>query len=306
MVDKMFRKKVHYKLNREDLIYYIVVYTILVVLFLLIVYPLLYVISASFTEATDVLTGKMVLWPTSFSLAAYKKIFAYKSIWTGFLNSFLYVGAGTLVSLFFTFTAAYPLSRKDFMLKGFIMKVYTVTLFFGGGLVPYFLLVKGLGLYNSRWSMIIPSAVSVWNIILVRTYFLYTIPDDLLEAAKVDGCGNVRFFLQIALRLSSPIIAVMIMYYGVAKWNGYFDALIFLNEASKYPLQLVLRTLLVNSQMDLLTGGGIGGNDLIEMLNALEGMKYGVIVIASIPMVVLCIATQKYFQKGIMLGSLKG
>ena len=306
MVTKRNQEGIRYKPCRSDLIYYIAAYTILIILFLVILYPLVYVVSASFTEAADVLTGKMVLWPTSFTLAAYKEIFSYKDIWTGFGNSFLYVGVGTLFSLFLTFTAAYPLSRKDFVMKGLIMKIYTVTLFFGGGLVPYFLLVKGLGMYGARLSMIIPSAVSVWNIILVRTYFLYTIPDELLEAAKVDGCGNIRFFFGFALRLSASIIAVMIMYYGVAKWNGYFDALIFLNQKEKYPLQLILRTLLVNSQMNLITGGGIGGNDLIELLDMMEGMKYGVIVVSSIPMVALCIATQKYFQKGIMLGSMKG
>lgn len=302
----MVKKKSRVKRPAKDIIFDVAVYTILIVLFLGILYPLVYVVSASVTSASDVLTGKMWLYPTSFTLSAYRKIFAYSDIWIGFANSVFYVVVGTAVSLFFTFTAAYPLSRKDFMLRGFIMKVYTVTLFFGGGIVPYFLLVKGLGMYNTRLSLIIPSAVSVWNIILVRTYFLTNIPGDLLDAARVDGCGNVRFFLQFALPLSAPIIAVMIMYYSVAKWNGYFDALIFLNDSSKYPLQLTLRTLLINSQMELITGGGIGGSNLIDQLNAMEAMKYGVIVIASIPMIVLCIATQKYFQKGIMVGSLKG
>ncbi len=302
----MVKKKRGVKRSAKDIVFDVAVYTVLIVLFVLLAYPLVYVVSASVTTASDVLTGKMWLYPTSFTLSAYGKIFAYKEIWVGFANSVFYVVVGTAVSLFFTFTAAYPLSRKDFMLRGFIMKVYTVTLFFGGGIVPYFLLVKGLGMYNSRLSLIIPSAVSVWNIILVRTYFLTNIPDDLLDAARVDGCGNVRFFLQFALPLSAPIIAVMIMYYAVAKWNGYFDALIFLNDSSKYPLQLTLRTLLVNSQMELMTGGGIGGSNLIDQLNAMEAMKYGVIVIASIPMIVLCTATQKYFQKGIMVGSLKG
>lgn len=302
----MVTKKTRAKRSVKDIVYDAVVYSVLVLLLILIAYPLIYVLSASVTSASDVLTGKMWLYPTSFTFSAYKKIFDYRDIWVGFANSLLYVVAGTAVSLFFTFTAAYPLSRKDFALRGFIMKVYTVTLFFGGGIVPYFLLVKGLGMYNSRFSLIIPSAVSVWNIILVRTYFLSNIPDDLLDAARVDGCGNIRFFMQFAIPLSAPVIAVMIMYYAVGKWNGYFDALIFLNDSSKYPLQLTLRTLLVNSQMELITGGGIGGSGLIDQLNAMEAMKYGVIVIASIPMIVLCIATQKYFQKGIMVGSLKG
>ncbi len=302
----MVRKTAKVKRSKGDVVYDVIVYILLILLFALFVYPLVYVVSASVTSASDVLTGKMWLYPTSFTLSAYRRIFAYGDLWIGFANSVFYVVAGTAVSLFFTFTAAYPLSRKDFVLRGFIMKVYTVTLFFGGGVVPYFLLVKGLGLYNSRLALIIPSAVSVWNIILVRTYFLANISDELLDATKVDGCGNVRFFLQFALPLSAPIIAVMIMYYALAKWNGYFDALIFLNDSNKYPLQLILRTLLVQSQMDLIVGGGIGGSDLIEQLNAMEAMKYGVIVISSIPMVALCIATQKYFQKGVMVGSLKG
>lgn len=290
----------------QDLIYTSCVYFLLSILFIIILYPLVYVTSASFTPAKDVLSGKMVLFPTSLTLDAYKAIFAYEAIWTGFANSAFYVIVGTAFSLFFTLTAAYPLSRRDFVLKGFIMKVYAVTLFFGGGLIPYFLVVKGLGLHNSRWSQIIPTAVSVWNIILVRTYFLTNIPEDLLDAAKVDGSSNLRFFVQIVLPLSTPIIAVMVMYYGLGKWNGYFDALIFLDDAAKYPLQLILRTLLINSQMSLITGSGISGSDMIEQLNRVEGMKYGVIVIASVPMIVLCTATQKYFQKGIMVGSLKG
>lgn len=302
----MVKKKPRVKRPAKDIVFDVAVYAILIFLFIVIAYPLVYVVSASVTSAADVLTGKMWLYPTSFTLSAYRKIFSYSDIWIGFANSVFYVVVGTAVSLFFTFTAAYPLSRRDFMLRGFIMKVYTVTLFFGGGIVPYFLLVKGLGMYNTRLSLIIPSAVSVWNIILVRTYFLTNIPNDLLDAARVDGCGNVRFFLQFALPLSAPIIAVMIMYYSVAKWNGYFDALIFLNDSSKYPLQLTLRTLLINSQMELITGGGIGGSNLIDQLNAMEAMKYGVIVIASIPMILLCTLTQKYFQKGIMVGSLKG
>ncbi len=302
----MVKKTTKVKRPIGDVVYDAIVYTVLIVLFVFFTYPLIYVLSASVTSATDVLTGKMWLYPTSFTLSAYRKIFEYGDLWIGFFNSVFYVVVGTAVSLFFTLTAAYPLSRKDFMLRGFIMKVYTVTLFFGGGVVTYFLLVKGLGMYNSRLSLILPSAVSVWNIILVRTYFLANVSDELLDASKVDGCGNVRFFLQFAIPLSAPIIAVMIMYYALAKWNGYFDALIFLNDSNKYPLQLILRTLLVQSQMDLLVGGGIGGEDLIEQLNAMEAMKYGVIVIASVPMVVLCIATQKYFKKGVMVGSLKG
>ena len=298
--------KLKLKGRTQDIIYTTVVYVCLSAILMFILYPLVYVVSASFTEANDVLSGKMVLFPTSFTLATYQKIFAYKDIWTGFANSAFYVIVGTALSLFCTLTAAYPLSRRDFVLKGFIMKVYAVTLFFGGGLIPYFLVVKGLGMYNSRFSQIIPSAVSVWNIVLVRTYFLMNIPNDLLDAAKVDGCNNLRFFVQIALPLSTPIIAVMIMYYGLGKWNSYFDALIFLDSPSKYPLSLILRTLLVGSQMDQITGGSVGGSDMVEQLNAIEGMKYGVIVVASVPMVVLCTMTQKYFQKGIMVGSLKG
>ncbi|MDR0831313.1 MAG: carbohydrate ABC transporter permease [Bacillales bacterium] len=298
----MVKKKIN-----PDLIYNIVVYTLLGILLVILMYPLIYVISASVTTANDVLTGKMILWPTSFSLAGYQKILSYREIWIGFANSIFYVVVGTVVSLIFTFTAAYPLSRKDFVAKGFIMKLYTVTLFFGGGLVPFYLLISNLGMIDTRLSMILPTAVSVWNIILARTYFLNTIPNELLEAAKIDGCSNVRFFWSVVLPLSKPIIAVMILYYAVAKWNGYFDAMIFLKDSNKYPLQLILRSLLINSQMDLIVGGGIGyGDDFIEKLNALESMKYGVIVIASIPMIVLCVFTHKYFQKGIMVGSLKG
>ena len=306
MVAKKRRRRRWNLLSRGDVIYNIIAYTILIFLFILITYPLIYVVSASFTKAEDVISGKMWLFPTSFTLTSYQRIFSNQKIISGFLNSIFYVVLGTIANVVCTFAIAYPLSRRDFLLRRPIIKFLSVTLFFSGGLVPTFLLIKALGLYNTRLVLIIPSLVSVWNVILVRTYFMSAIPNELLDAAKIDGCGNIRFLLQIAMPLAKPILAVMIMYNVLARWNSYFDAMIYLDDSTKYPLQLILRQILINNDSSVITGGSIGGADMADQMNAIEGMKYAVMVVSSIPMVIVCLFTQKYFKKGALLGSMKG
>ena len=305
MVKRKHRK--HWNLlSRVDVVYNIIAYTVLIILFVLITYPLIYVVSASFTKAEDVISGKMWLFPTSFTLTSYQKIFTNQRIVSGFLNSLFYVIIGTVLSIICTFAIAYPLSRKDFAARRPIIKFLSVTLFFGGGLVPTFLLIKSIGMYNTRWALIIPSLISVWNVILVRTYFMSAIPDELLDAAKIDGCGNIRFLIQIVMPLAKPILAVLIMYNVLGRWNSYFDAMIYLDDATKYPLQLILRQILINNDSSVITGGSIGGADMADQMNAIEGMKYAVMVVSSIPMIIVCFFTQKYFKKGALLGSMKG
>lgn len=293
------------KMSKSDLAFNIVNYTLLSLSFVLFLYPLIYVLSASFSRPSDVITGKMWLFPTSLSFDGYAKIFEYSPLWTGYLNTVIIVVLGTLLSLAVTMCAGYVLSRDDFVAKKFFMWVFTITMFFGGGLIPYYILVADwLTMRDSLLALIIPSAVSVWNIILIRTYFMTSIPKAMLESAQIDGCGNFRYFLSIGLPLAVPIIAVITLYNVVGRWNSYFDALIFLNTPEKYPLQLVIRNLLSQNQMSGIDSSS--GVIEIENMMRIEAMKYGVIVVSSLPMLIIYPFVQKYFIKGIMVGSLKG
>mgnify|MGYP002797784448 FL=1 len=298
-------KKRHMKQCRADIIFDVVNYTLLSLLLIICLYPLIFVVSASITKPSEVLNGTMWLFPTSIYLDGYAEIFKYKDLWTGYLNAIIISVAGTVLSVVVTFAAGYALSRKDFFAKKFFMVIFVFTMFFGGGLIPTYLLIADtLNLYDSLWALIIPSAVSVWNIILIRTYYVSSISSDLLEAAKLDGCGNIRFFLSIALPLSGPILAVIILYNIVGRWNAYFDALIYISTPSKYPLQLVIRNLLTANEITNLDPNA--GVIEIENMMRVEGMKYGVIIISTLPMLVIYPFVQKYFVKGIFVGSLKG
>lgn len=305
MMEKSVKiKKKKIQKCRQDRVFDIINYIVMSVLLVVFLYPLVYMLSASITKPSEVLSGKMWLFPTSLYFDGYAEILKFSALWYGYLSTVIIVVAGTALSLVVTFAAGYALSRKDFFARKFFMVLFVFTMFFGGGLIPTYLLVsRTLNLYDSLWALILPSAVSVWNIILIRTYYTSSLPGGLLDAARIDGCNNVRFFLSIALPLSAPIIAVIALYNIVGRWNAYFDALIYLSTPSKYPLQLVIRNLLTANQIsDLDPGAGV-----IELENMMkvEGMKYGVIIISSLPMLVLYPFVQKYFIKGILVGSLK-
>lgn len=290
--------------SKSDITFDAVNYVILSLALIIFLYPLIYVVSASMTSPTDVLSGKMWIFPTSFSFEGYKRILSYAPLWQSFLNTLYVVVVGTIVSIVVTLLAGYVLSRDDFKAKKFFILVFTVTMFFGGGLIPYYMLItETLNMRDSLWALIIPSAVSVYNIILVKTYFTTSLPKDIFEAAVIDGCGDFKFFVMIATPLAVPIIAVIALYNVVGKWNSYFDALIFLNTESKYPLQLVINNLLMEN--DVSSMGGSGSLSLEHSL-VVESMKYGVIVVASLPMLVVYPMVQQYFIKGIMVGSVKG
>lgn len=294
-----------WKRCKEDLIFDIINYTILSLLLFLFMYPLVYVFSASITKPSEVIAGEMWLFPTSIYLDGYKEIIKYKDLWTGYLNTIIIVVAGTLLNLFVTFTAGYALSRNDFYAKRFIMPIFVFTMFFGGGLIPTYLLVSvTLNMHDSLLALIVPSAVSVWNIILAKTYFSSSIPSDLIEAAKIDGCGDIKYFVSIAIPLALPIIAVITLYNIVGRWNSYFDALIFLTSPEKYPLQLVIRNLLTMNQATNLDPNA--GVIELEAMMRVEGMKFGVIIVSTLPMLVIYPFVQKYFVKGIFVGSIKG
>lgn len=298
------RKRRRIKASGSDVVFNVVNYSILSLMLVIFLYPLVYVVSASLTKPTDVLSGAMWLFPTSFSFEGYARILSYAPLWQSFLNTIYVVVVGTILSLIITLLAGYVLSRDDFKAKKFVILVFTVTMFFGGGLIPtYMLVTETLNMRDSLWALIIPSSLSVYNIILVKTYFTSSLPKDIFEAALIDGCGDFRFFISIATPLAVPIIAVIALYNVVGKWNSYFDALIYLSSEDKYPLQLVINNLLMEN--DVSNIGGSGSLDLEHTLTV-ESMKYGVIVVSSLPMLIVYPMVQQYFIKGIMVGSVKG
>jgi ABC-type glycerol-3-phosphate transport system permease component len=234
----------------------------------------------------------------------YKAVFNNGQIVTGFLNSFIYMIGGTAFSLVMTLMAAFPLTRKKLYGRNIFMGIFTFTMLFSGGLVPFFLLVNKLHMYDTRWAMIIPSALSIWNVILARTFIQSSIPDELYEAAQIDGCSDIGYMIKIILPLSSPIIAVLGLYYAVGQWNSYFNALIFLQTPNLYPLQIVLRNILVLNNIDLTM---VKNFDALQRKQGLiDLLKYSVIVVATVPVMCIYPFVQKYFVKGVMIGSIKG
>lgn len=290
--------------TKGDFVFDIINYTLLTGSMLLILYPLYFVLIASFSDPNLIYSGEIWLFPKGLTLDGYERIFADSTIWIGYGNSLLYAVVGTAISVTITLMAAYPLARKDLIGRGAIMWFFMFTMFFGGGLIPTYLLIKDLNMINTIWALVVPGAAGVFNIIIVRTFFQSTIPDEMREAAFIDGCSNTRFFLSMVLPLSKPIIAVMVLYHVVGFWNGFFDAMIYLNEESKYPLQLVLRNILVQNQVN--SNMMIDVESYAAKLRVTELIKYGVIIIASLPLLVLYPFLQRYFVKGAMIGSIKG
>lgn len=293
----------------RDKLFLICNYIYVFLAFIIVAYPVIYMISASISDPKLVGSGEMWLWPKGITFEGYQRVFQNASIWTGYGNTILYTVVGTAVNLFVTLPAAYALSRKDFVGRNFFMGMFMVTMFFGGGLVPSYLLVKELGMINSMWAIVIPSAASIWNIIVSRTFFQSSIPKELQEAAQIDGCTNLRLFIKIILPLSMPIIAVMALFYGVGNWNSYFPALIYLNDAAKYPLQLVLRQILVLQEMSAQGGAGMDASTASALNNKAEIaalVKYAVIIVATAPIIAIYPFLQRYFVQGVMIGSVKG
>ena len=279
---------------------------IFMIIILLIIYPLYFMIIASFSDPGLVNTGNVWLWPKNVTLEGYRVIFQNDQIWTGYKNSIIYTVVGTTINVILTIAGGYALSRKDLIGRNYMMFFITFTMFFSGGLIPTYLLVRDLGLVNTMWALIIPGAVSAYNLIIVKTFFEANIPDELLEAGIMDGCSNMTFFLKIAIPLSKPIIAVMILFHAVGHWNQYFAALIYIRDASLYPLQLVLREILIVEQSRDLSEVGAAILDDTGRANIASLIQYGVIIVASVPMLVLYPFVQKHFVKGVMIGSIKG
>lgn len=277
----------------------------LLIIMVLLTYPLLFVINASFTDPLQLYSSPLLLYPKGFNLGSYRITFANADIWIGYRNSLIYTFLGTIVNIVMTILGAYPLSRKDFVGRNVLTFFYSFTMFFSGGLIPYYLVVSGLGLVDNLWTMIIPGAVSVYNMIIMRTFFSTNIPTELEEAAKIDGCSNFRLLLSVVLPLSTPILAVLSLYYGVDHWNGYFHAMIFLNNRNRYPLQLFLREILIQNQMSDMLQIATDEKYAQRMMDQL-GLKYVVIVVSTLPIFIIYPFLQKFFNKGVLVGALKG
>ncbi|MCI2068543.1 MAG: carbohydrate ABC transporter permease [Bacilli bacterium] len=287
----------HKKATGSDKAFNIFIMVLIGLIALLFMLPLLNVLACSFSSADDVVAGNVGLFPVNFTLDGYKKILQETKLWKGFGNTLLYTSIGTVISIVAQFLCAYPLSREDFKGKKIVNLILVLTMFISGGMIPTYLIISQLGLYNTIWAIILPGCISVFNIIVIRTYMQTSISKELQEAAMIDGCGDFQIFLKIVLPLCRPIFAVMILYSIVGYWNSYFNALMYVQNSSLYPLQNVLNDFLISNTATL--GGGTD-------VNAAEQLKYVTIVVSSLPLLVIYPFFQKYFEKGVTVGGLKG
>lgn len=290
------------KQSAVDRIVGIVVYTVLILAIIVTAYPLIYTLSMSISSPLAAASNEVFLWPVGLSFESYKMVFENPEIIQAYYNTLWYTGVGTVINVLMTVLSAYPLSRKRFFLRGPLMFLVTFTMFFSGGLIPQFILVNQLGLYNTRWAIVLPVAISTWNLILCRTFF-QGIPDSLEEAATIDGASQYTILFRIFLPLSMPIIAVLILFYAVGHWNSYFSATLYLTDSSLQPMQIYLRKVLIQANTELLRDNMASG---MERSLATLQLKYSVIIVATLPILVVYPFLQKYFVKGVMIGSLKG
>jgi putative aldouronate transport system permease protein len=290
--------------NGNDLVFRLILFVLCVLIFLIIAYPLYFIIIASISDSTLVSTGHVLFIPKGISIFGYHEIFKDSRIWVGYRNTIIYTLLGTFVNLLFTLPAAYVLSRKEFMARRALMLIFVITLFFNGGLIPTYLLIKGLHLTNTMWVFILPFSVNVFNLIIARTFF-ETLPSELYEAAAMDGCSHFKFFIQVAMPLSKALISVIGLYYLVAHWNDFFTALIYIRKNELQPLQIILRDILLSNQV-FANGAGVGGDAGGYAQRYADQIKYGVIIVSTLPILMLYPFIQKYFEKGVLIGSIKG
>lgn len=265
--------------------------------------PLLFVLAASFSDPDLVVRGKVLLIPKGFTMKAYQMVFENKDIWKGFRNTCFYTVAGTAISVTLTVLAAYPLSKKELPGRNIFMMLILFTMYFSGGMIPTYLVVKDLGMYDTVWALLIPAAISTYNLIVAKTFFENSIPTEVYESARLDGCNNIAMLPKIVLPLSKAILAVLVLYYAVGIWNAYFDALIYLRNSNLHPLQIILRNILLLGQTEQMGTNDVGMAEKVKMA---EAVKYSAIVVSSIPMLILYPFVQKYFVKGVMIGAVKG
>ncbi|MGO4729151.1 carbohydrate ABC transporter permease [Paenibacillus sp. 2KB_22] len=285
-----------------DRVFITVVYFMLTVVLIAVLYPLIYIVSSSLSSPAAVSSGKVWLWPIDLTFDGYKSVLRNDQVLTGYANSLFYTVCGTFISVALTIMIAYPLSKKTFVGRSSLMMFITFTMLFSGGLIPTYLVVKTMGLIDTRWALLIPNAVWVWQVIIARTFFQNSIPEELSEAADIDGCSDIRFIFSIILPLAKPIIAVLSLMYAVGQWNAYFDALIYLKSQSLYPLQLILRSILILNS----STGSMDASEMIKQQQMAELMKYSLIVMASLPVLIIYPFVQRYFVQGMLIGSVKG
>lgn len=297
--------KYNYKIkqSRQDVIFDICNGIYLLFAFLVVAYPLLYVLSVSFSSPFAVQSGRVWLFPVDFSLDGYKEVYKTQEVWIGYRNSLFYMTVSTAISVCMTMGAAFALSRKELPFRNGIMLLFTFTLLFGGGIIPLYIVVKNTIGVNNIGCMLLPNSLSVWNLIVARTFLVSTIPEELHESAKVDGCDTFRYFFSMVIPLSKSLIAVLTLLFALANWNSFFHGFVFLSKKSLFPLQLVLRNILIANEV-----AEIGGNmeEYARMTAMKELLKYSLIVVASLPVMLLYPFVQKYFVKSIMIGAIKG
>lgn len=291
-------------MSMPDKIFTIFNYTILTLVLIVIAYPLIFVVSASFSDPQAVIRGDVLLLPVNPTLRGYQAVFKNGKILTGFMNSVFYLVVGTCLNLVMTMLCAYPLSRKEFKARGFISLFFVFTMYFSGGMVPTYILVNKLGLLNTRLAMIIPTAMSTYNMIICRTYIVNSIPDELYEASQMDGCTPFKYMMKVIVPLSKPILAVLTLYYGVAKWNDYFNAMLFLYKDELQPLTIVMKEILIMGKVDMTQV--TDASAVAKLQGMSELLKYSTMVVATLPVLMLYPLIQKHLVKGVMIGAVKG
>ena len=304
MVKQAKKRRGMMRLSTSDKVFMFFVYLFLSIALILVFYPMIFVLSASFSDARMVSSGRVWLWPVQPTLVAYEAVFKNPRIVRSFFNSMFYMVFGTIINLVLTVLAAYGLSRKNLVGRGFFTGLMVFTMLFSGGIIPSYLLMNDLHLLNTVWALLLCGGLSVWNVVVTRTYYQNTIPEEMHEAAMLDGCDEFGFLARIALPLSGPILAVMALYYGVGHWNSYFNAMLYLRDENLYPLQIILRNILVLQNVD--TSMIKDADVLLRMQGLAELLKYSVSVISTVPLLILYPFVQKYFVKGVMVGALKG
>ncbi|MDR1638366.1 MAG: carbohydrate ABC transporter permease [Clostridiales bacterium] len=288
----------------SDRIYYIIVYALLTLVFVLIAFPLVFVLSASFSSPSAVAAGRVILWPVEFGIEGYKAVFRNSSILSGYLNTLIYAVAGTVLNVAMTLICAYPLSRRDLKGRNAIMLLFSFTMIFSGGIIPSYILMKDLHLLNTRFAMIIPGAISVYNMIITRTFIQNSIPEELLQASQIDGCSDAAYFFRVVLPLSKSVIATITLFYVVGHWNAYFNAFLYLNNRALMPLQIILREILIANTIDF---SQVVDPELAQARQGLADLlKYSLILVSSVPMLILYPFIQKHFVTGVMIGAIKG
>ena len=290
------------RLGAGDKVFYTVNTIFLALMALIVLYPLYFMVIASISDPDAVLGGRVVLYPVQLTLDGFRKILERADIWRGYLNTIIYTLLTVVLSLVVTIPAGWALSRRTLPGKKAFMIYFIIPMFFGGGLIPFYNVMSSLGLVNTMWSIVLPSILSVWNLFMTKTFFESSIPDGLIEAAKIDGAGEYRVFTSLVLPLSKAILAVMALYYAIGQWNSYFNAMIFLQDETMYPLQLVLKEILIASES---TVGG-SGETILEQFRLANQIKYVSVIVSSVPVLLLYPFVQKYFSQGVMIGSLKG